>query len=209
MSSVNSDSSDARERMLGSVPGVPALGRGPVPEGGFSRHEYHHPAAGWGAARSVGHVLETRGTPAEGARALFVVNQEDGGFDCPGCAWPDDPSGLHLDICENGVKHVTWELTRKQAGRDFFGAHTVGKLAGWNDYDLEASRGQFRRHRDPVPVPVPGIRGKRSSRTPIPDACHPRSAGCAPWSVASRANSVGESPGAAGSAGHAWRLRKA
>jgi hypothetical protein len=121
------------------VPGAPALGRGPVPDEGFSRHEYHHPAAGWGAARSVGHVLETRGTPVEGVRALFVMNQEDGGFDCPGCAWPDDPSGLHLDICENGVKHVTWELTRKQVGRDFFAAHSVGELAGWSDYDLEAA----------------------------------------------------------------------
>jgi molybdopterin-dependent oxidoreductase alpha subunit len=131
------NSENAQDRMLGSVPGVPALGRGPAPDGGFSRHEYDHPAAGWGAARSVGHVLETRGTPVEGVRTLFVMNQEDGGFDCPGCAWPDDPSGLHLDICENGVKHVTWELTRKQAGRDFFAAHTVSELAGWSDYDLE------------------------------------------------------------------------
>jgi hypothetical protein len=46
---------------------------------------------------------------------MFVMNNEDGGFDCPGCAWPDDPSGLHLDVCESGVKHVTWELVRKQA----------------------------------------------------------------------------------------------
>ena len=137
MSSTNNESSDARDRMLGSVPGTPALGRGPVPEGGFSRHEYHHPAAGWGAARSVGEVLEKAGTPIHGVQALFVMNQEDGGFDCPGCAWPDDPTGLHLDICENGVKHVTWELTRKQVGRDFFAAYTVGELAGWSDYDLE------------------------------------------------------------------------
>jgi molybdopterin-dependent oxidoreductase alpha subunit len=82
-------------------------------------------------------VLETRGAPAEGARALFVMNQENGGFDCPGCAWPDDPTGLHLDICENGVKHVTWELTSKQTGADFFAAHTVSELASWSDYDLE------------------------------------------------------------------------
>jgi molybdopterin-dependent oxidoreductase alpha subunit len=137
MSAANDDSSKAQDRMLGSVPGVSAVGRGPVPDGGFSRHEYDHPAAGWGAARSVGRVLEERGTPVEGVRALFVMNQEDGGFDCPGCAWPDDPSGLHLDICENGVKHVTWELTRKHVGRDFFAAHTVSELAGWSDYDLE------------------------------------------------------------------------
>jgi molybdopterin-dependent oxidoreductase alpha subunit len=138
MMSASSDESDQRpDLMLGSVPGTVALGRGPAPDGGFSRHEYHHPAAGWGAARSVGHVLETRGAPAEGVRALFVMNQEDGGFDCPGCAWPDDPSGLHLDICENGVKHVEWELTRKHVARDFFAAHTVSELAGWSDYDLE------------------------------------------------------------------------
>jgi molybdopterin-dependent oxidoreductase alpha subunit len=123
--------------MLGAVPGSTALGRGPAPDKGFSRHDYHHPAAGWGAARSVGHVLESRGTPVEGVRALFVMNQENGGFDCPGCAWPDDPAGLHLDICENGVKHATWELTRKQADAAFFAAHTVTELAGWSDYDLE------------------------------------------------------------------------
>ena len=81
MSAADDQISDARNRMLGSVPGAPALGRGPAPHGGFYRHEYDHPAAGWGAARSVGHVLETRGTPAEGIRALFVMNQEDGGFD--------------------------------------------------------------------------------------------------------------------------------
>jgi hypothetical protein len=124
--------------MLGAVPGVPALGRGPAPEGEYSRHEYHHPAAGWGAARSVGKVLERAGEPLEGFRALFVMNHEDGGFDCPGCAWPDDPSGLRLDICENGVKHVTWELAPAKADREFFAAHTVSELAGWSDYDLEA-----------------------------------------------------------------------
>jgi len=129
---------DAEQRMLGAVAGVPALGRGPAPKGDYSRHEYHHPAAGWGAARSVGRVLERAGEPLEGFRALFVMNHEDGGFDCPGCAWPDDPSGLRLDICENGVKHATWELAPAKADREFFAAHTVGELAGWSDYDLEA-----------------------------------------------------------------------
>jgi molybdopterin-dependent oxidoreductase alpha subunit len=124
--------------MLGAVPGVPALGRGPAPDGTYARHEYHHPAAGWGAARSVGKVLERAGEPKEGFRALFLMNHEDGGFDCPGCAWPDDPTGLRLDICENGVKHATWELAPATAGREFFAAHTVTELAGWSDYDLEA-----------------------------------------------------------------------
>jgi molybdopterin-dependent oxidoreductase alpha subunit len=138
MPSRSENSDDAAQRMLGAVSGAPALGRGPVPNGDFSRHDYHHPAAGWGAARSVGRVLEKGGDPIDGFRALFVMNHEDGGFDCPGCAWPDDPNGLRLDICENGIKHATWELTRAQVGREFFAAHTVSELAGWSDYDLEA-----------------------------------------------------------------------
>jgi molybdopterin-dependent oxidoreductase alpha subunit len=123
--------------MLGAVAGTPALGRGPATNGGYSRHDYHHPAAGWGAARSVGEVIEKAGQPVDAVRALFTMNNENGGFDCPGCAWPDDPNGLRLDICENGVKHVTWELTRKQVDREFFAAHTLKELAQWSDYDLE------------------------------------------------------------------------
>jgi molybdopterin-dependent oxidoreductase alpha subunit len=139
MSSRSEHPDDAAQRMLAAVPGAPALGRGPVSNGGFSRHDYHHPSAGWGAAESVGHVLERAGEPIDGFRALFLMNHEDGGFDCPGCAWPDDPTGLRLDLCENGVKHVTWELTRKQVDREFFAAHTESELAGWSDYDLEAA----------------------------------------------------------------------
>jgi anaerobic selenocysteine-containing dehydrogenase len=138
VASAPGETHDAEQRMLGAIPGVPALGRGPDPDGGYSRHEYHHPAAGWGAARSVRKVIERAGEPLEAFRALFVMNHEDGGFDCPGCAWPDDPSGLRLDICENGVKHVTWELAPANADREFFAAHTVGELAGWSDYALEA-----------------------------------------------------------------------
>ena len=65
------------------------------------------------------------------------MNDENGGFDGPGCAWPDDRHGLHLDICENGIKHVTWEMTRKRVDRDFFAAHTVAELSSWTDFALE------------------------------------------------------------------------
>ena len=81
MASPPDERQDAEQRMLGAVPGVPALGRGPAPGDDYSRHEYHHPAAGWGAAHSVGKVLERAGEPLEGFRALFVMNHEDGGFD--------------------------------------------------------------------------------------------------------------------------------
>ena len=40
------DSGNAQELMLGSVPGAQALGRGPVPDGGFSRHDYRAGGSG-------------------------------------------------------------------------------------------------------------------------------------------------------------------
>ncbi|MFE3258336.1 FdhF/YdeP family oxidoreductase [Nocardia sp. NPDC059091] len=100
-------------------------------------HPYHHPAAGWGAAKSVTGFLAREGEPIIGPRAILKMNHENDGFDCPGCAWPDDMKGLHLDICENGIKHVTWEMTHKRVGREFFAAHTVTELSGWSDFDLE------------------------------------------------------------------------
>ncbi len=98
---------------------------------------YHHPAAGWGAAKSVGELLIDEHEFIDGPRAIMKMNHEDGGFDCPGCAWPDDLKGLKLDICENGIKHVTWEMTHKRVGLDFFARHTVSELATWSDFALE------------------------------------------------------------------------
>lgn len=98
---------------------------------------YHHPAAGWGAAMSVSKFVLREREPVDGPRAIMRMNHENGGFDCPGCAWPDDLKGLKLDICENGIKHVTWEMTHKRAGPDFFAAHSVSELSEWPDIDLE------------------------------------------------------------------------
>src|SRR5438876_228670 len=87
-----------------------AAGCGPNAGGQFSQEGYRHPAAAWGAAKSVGLTLLRQGEIIDGVRAVFRMNHEDGGFDCPGCAWPDDRKGLRMDICENGIKHATWEL---------------------------------------------------------------------------------------------------
>ncbi|MFF1740976.1 FdhF/YdeP family oxidoreductase [Streptomyces mirabilis] len=116
---------------------TPAGGEGPTTEKQLSQRAYHHPAAGWGAAKSVTHVLLREHTLIDGPRAIFKMNHESGGFDCPGCAWLDDTKGLKLDICENGIKHVTWEMTPKRAGRELFAAHSVSELATWTDFELE------------------------------------------------------------------------
>ncbi|MGW6263505.1 FdhF/YdeP family oxidoreductase [Streptomyces sp. NPDC055085] len=110
---------------------------GPTPEGEPEFRPYHHPAAGWGAAKSVTRVLVGEKALVDGPRAIMRMNHERTGFDCPGCAWPDDTKGLHLDICENGIKHVTWEMTGKRVGPEFFAAHSVSELFEWSDFDLE------------------------------------------------------------------------
>ncbi|WP_443058299.1 FdhF/YdeP family oxidoreductase [Streptomyces sp. NBC_00820] len=110
---------------------------GPRPEGFPHFHPYHHPAAGWGAAKAVTKFLLREGEFLDGPRAMFKMNHEDGGFDCPGCAWPDDMKGLKLDICENGTKHVMWEMTHKRATPELFARHTVSEMYEWSDFKLE------------------------------------------------------------------------
>jgi molybdopterin-dependent oxidoreductase alpha subunit len=129
--------STAETAMLGGTPTQAAAGRGPASSAEFSQKDYHHPAAGWGAARSVTKILARTHEVVAGPRALLTMNHERTGFDCPGCAWPDATNGLHLDICENGIKHVTWEMTAKRVDRRFFAAHTVTELSGWDDFSLE------------------------------------------------------------------------
>ncbi|MCV7193928.1 FdhF/YdeP family oxidoreductase [Mycolicibacterium brumae] len=112
-------------------------GYGPNTDREWSQKTYHHPAAAWGAALSVGKVILTQREPIAGPLSTLQMNHPITGYDCPGCAWPDDQHGLRLDICENGVKHVTWEMTRKRVGPWFFAAHTVSELAEWTDFELE------------------------------------------------------------------------
>ena len=135
------DPSETEQRPGGDLgrgaPGVAARGRGPNRPGEISQRDDEAPSAGWGAARSVTRVLAKTREPVRGPLSILKMNHENGGFDCPGCAWPDDIKGLHLDICENGIKHVTWEMTPKRVGREFFAAHPVTELSGWPDYALE------------------------------------------------------------------------
>ena len=124
MSATNDGSSEAQDRMLGSVPG---------------------------ARRSAAARPRMTASTALGAHGRMT------------------PTGLHLDICENGVKHVTWELTRKQVGSDFFAAQALPAsrtpwqwyaedydrirdtmaqvLDGFEDFNVPSSRDHPSRHR--------------------------------------------------------------
>lgn len=66
---------------------------------------------------------------------LRDLNQQDG-FDCPGCAWPEPEHRSHAEFCENGAKAVAEEATRARIGAEFFAAHTIEDLRGRDDFWL-------------------------------------------------------------------------
>jgi molybdopterin-dependent oxidoreductase alpha subunit len=62
------------------------------------------------------------------AASLARVNQRHG-FDCPGCAWPEEHGGRKLaEFCENGAKAVAEEATKRVVTADFFARHSIADL---------------------------------------------------------------------------------
>ncbi|OEC35065.1 oxidoreductase alpha (molybdopterin) subunit [Pseudomonas cuatrocienegasensis] len=97
---------------------------------------YRGAAAGWGALRSVAHFWLDSKQPFKNLRALLKTNQ-NGGFDCPGCAWGDSPEDGHIKFCENGAKAVNWEATKRRVDAAFFARYSVSQLREQSDYWLE------------------------------------------------------------------------
>ncbi|AMN67868.1 FdhF/YdeP family oxidoreductase [Psychrobacter sp. P11G5] len=100
---------------------------------------YSHPAAGWPALISSTRKLMDYQTFLRGSLSVLKSNQPKGGFDCPGCAWPDHKSHKMIDVCENGIKVIASETMSKKADAQFFARHTVTELQGWSGYELEHS----------------------------------------------------------------------
>ncbi|WP_326550768.1 FdhF/YdeP family oxidoreductase [Micromonospora sp. NBC_01813] len=71
------------------------------------------------------------------ALTLLRVNQP-GGFDCPGCAWPEPAAErrAHAEFCENGAKAVAEEATLRRVTPEFFAAHPISELATRSDHWL-------------------------------------------------------------------------
>ena len=97
---------------------------------------YKGPAAGWGALLSVTHAWLNSEQPIKNIKALLRTNQQ-GGFDCPGCAWGDSPESGAVKFCENGAKAVNWEATSRRVDATFFARHSVTQLREQSDYWLE------------------------------------------------------------------------
>lgn len=78
--------------------------------------------------------------PGEAIKTMFKLNQK-GGFDCPGCAWPDpdDDRSQLGEYCENGIKAIAEEATKRRVTADFFAQHSVEELSTWSDFKIGKS----------------------------------------------------------------------
>ncbi|MER7763423.1 FdhF/YdeP family oxidoreductase [Streptomyces sp. NPDC097619] len=107
-----------------------------------------HAAAGLPAiAHTLRHAQAQMGV-ARTARTLLKVNQK-GGFDCPGCAWPEEDKRHAAEFCENGAKAVAEEATLRRVTPGFFARHPLADLAERSGYWL----GQQGRITEPMYLP--------------------------------------------------------
>ena len=97
---------------------------------------YKGAAGGWGALLSVAQAWLTSDNALKNIRMMLKTNQ-NGGFDCPGCAWGESPESGMVKFCENGAKAVNWEATKRGVDAEFFAKHSVTSLLEQSDYWLE------------------------------------------------------------------------
>lgn len=96
-------------------------------------------AAGIGGIKAaVQHLNKELGLPSA-LSTLSKMNQQ-GGFDCPGCAWPDPEDRSKLgEYCENGAKAIAEEATDRRVNEAFFAQHSVEEISQWDDYEIGKS----------------------------------------------------------------------
>jgi len=97
--------------------------------------KYSGPAAGWGALKGVTKAWVSSKKPIKNLRAMLKTNQNHG-FDCPGCAWPDPKHSSAFEFCENGAKAVADEAMKGGVNPDFFSKYTVQELSQKSDFWL-------------------------------------------------------------------------
>ncbi|WP_110675623.1 FdhF/YdeP family oxidoreductase [Salinicola sp. RZ23] len=99
--------------------------------------EHDAPGGGWQSVQATEtHFLREK-VPFKGNSLMLKINQPDGGFECPSCAWPNPKKPGPLEFCENGAKAVAWEATAARTTPEFFAQHSVSELLAWSDHALE------------------------------------------------------------------------
>ncbi|MGB1226611.1 MAG: FdhF/YdeP family oxidoreductase [Poseidonibacter sp.] len=93
-------------------------------------------AGGWGALKSSAKFI-FQADFFKTSKTLLSLNQVNG-VDCPGCAWPDPDSNERSmnEYCENGVKAIAFETTKKRASRELFNEMTVSQLNELDVFDI-------------------------------------------------------------------------
>jgi molybdopterin-dependent oxidoreductase alpha subunit len=116
----------------------PTPGAQPPEEIGRGKlREPHRVAAGMLAlTESLRFTIRETGL-TRGIGDWLKVNKKDG-FDCQSCAWPSPDDHRHVfEFCENGVKALTSEATKKKITPDFFREHSIADLQTQSDNWLE------------------------------------------------------------------------
>ncbi|WP_298895922.1 FdhF/YdeP family oxidoreductase [uncultured Psychroserpens sp.] len=78
------------------------------------------------------------------AKTAFEISKkinQKGGFDCPGCAWPDpdDERSSLGEYCENGLKAMAEEAQNKTIDEAFFSKNSIDDLAKLSDFEIGKS----------------------------------------------------------------------
>ncbi len=118
----------------------------------MSKPIYDRAAGGFGAIKATWQHLRRETGVVRGTRLLLQVNQQEG-FDCPGCAWPEPSDRSRFEFCENGAKAVAEEATTKRATPAVFAQRSIDELRALGDFEL----GQLGRITHPM-VLRPGSR---------------------------------------------------
>jgi molybdopterin-dependent oxidoreductase alpha subunit len=72
------------------------------------------------------------------SRKLISSFNQEGGFQCPGCAWPNpDNNRSHFEFCESGAKNLSAEATTKLISAEFFSRWSIPDLLLTSGYWLE------------------------------------------------------------------------
>ncbi|WP_034040105.1 FdhF/YdeP family oxidoreductase [Wocania ichthyoenteri] len=97
-------------------------------------------SAGFASVKSVFGQVAKYMKPVDAIKLSLKINQK-GGFDCPGCAWPDpdDKRSALGEYCENGMKAIAEEAQNKTIGANFFASHSVEELAKLSDFEIGKS----------------------------------------------------------------------
>ncbi len=110
---------------------------GDVPRADVHLTDVPRAAGGLGALWATLRHLRRDSGIARGTKALLSMNQV-GGFDCPGCAWPEPQAGdrARFEFCENGAKALAEEATTARATPELFAQATVDELRALSDFEL-------------------------------------------------------------------------